>query len=145
MILNALPILFCLYIDELLCHANDSGVGCHIGYMPCRSWVCRWCCDHGPICASYTKDVVYLWKFAIKHNVLFNASKTICMKIGNNFRELGLNVTLHGTALVWKNKIKYLGNIVTLDLSDSTGVTLKLAFLFRRWINWMWNSTKFRA
>ena len=27
------PILFCLYIDELLNRINESGLGCHIGHL----------------------------------------------------------------------------------------------------------------
>ena len=72
------------------------------------------------------QELLYISEsFVIEYNVLFNASKTMCMKIGNNFREPRVNVTLHGTALVWKDKVKHLGNILTHDLRDSADVTLK--------------------
>ena len=120
------PILFCVYIDELLCRINDSGVGCHSGHM----------CFAG---SGYADDVVIMVpsvralqellyiseSFAIEYNVLFNASQTMCMKIGSNFREPRVDVTLHGTAVVWNDKVKHLGNILTHDLSDSADVTLK--------------------
>ena len=50
------------------------------------------------------QELLYISEsFAIEYNALFNASKTMCMKIGNNFREHRVDVTLHGTALVWKD------------------------------------------
>ena len=120
------PILFCVYIDELLCRINDSGVGCHIGHM---SFAGSGYADDVVIMAPSVRalqELLYISEsFAIEYNVLFNASKTMCMKIGNNFREPRVNVTLHGTALVWKDKVKHLGNILTHDLRDAADVTLK--------------------
>ena len=120
------PILFCVYIDELLCRINDSGVACHIGHM---SFAGSGYADDGVIMAPSVRalqELLYMSEsFAIEYNVLFNASKTMCMKIGNNCREPRVDVTLHGTALVWKDKVKHLGSILTHDLRDSADVTIK--------------------
>ena len=70
-------ILSSVYINELLCRINDSGVGCHIGHMSFAG-------------AGYADDVVIMVisvrafqellyiseSFATEYNVLFNASKT---------------------------------------------------------------------
>ena len=98
-----------------------------------------------PSVRTFQEPLYISESLSIKYNVLFNAIITMCMKIGNNFREPRVDVTLHGTALVWNDKVKHLGNILTHDLSDSTDVTLKMAFLYLMSINWMWNSTKCQA
>ena len=51
------------------------------------------------------------------------ASGTICMTI---IRASRVNITLHATALVWKNKIKHLENILTHGLNDYADVVLTL-------------------
>ena len=99
---------------------------CYIGHM---SFAGSGYADDVVIMAPSVRalqELLYISEsFAIEYNALFNASKTMCMKIGNNFREPRVDVTLHGTALVWKDKVKHLGNILTHDLRDSADVTLK--------------------
>ena len=81
------PILFCVYIYELLCRINDN----HIDHM---SFTGSGYADDVVIMAQSGRalqELLYIPEsFAIEYKVLFNASKTMCMKIGNNFKSLQL-------------------------------------------------------
>ena len=70
------PILFCIYVDELLVSSRNSGVGCYIG-------------PHFYGCLSYADDIILLnptvsgtnkmlsicEKYAQEHNIRFNTKK----------------------------------------------------------------------
>ena len=72
------PLLFNVYLDELISFIREQGVGCHINGMFVGAF-------------SYADDVTLLaphWygikcnagtRFADSHNLLFNSSKTKCM------------------------------------------------------------------
>ena len=111
------PILFCLYIDELLNRINSSGLGCHIGHLSFAGL------GYADDVTTLTPSVSALQSilricedFGIEYNVIFNCKKTICMRVGSGGRPPERSVTLNGTKLIWNKKVKHLGNIVTHDL-----------------------------
>jgi len=120
------PILFCVYIDELLCRIINSGLGCHIGHM---SFAGIGYADDVAILAPSVRSLQKLLHicedFAVEYNVIFNAKKTMCINLGKGSREPSVRVTLHGTILLWKDTVKHLGCILMRDLSDAADVTLK--------------------
>ena len=120
------PILFCLYIDELLNRINSSGLGCHIGHL---SYSGLGYADDVTVLTPSVKSlqsILYICEeFAKEYNVLFNCKKTVCMRVGSQGRPPERTVTLNGTNLTWEKKVKHLGNIVTHDLRDSDDINLK--------------------
>lgn len=120
------PILFCVYIDELLNRINDSGIGCHVGHT---SYAGLGYADDVNMLVPSTRGLQKLLyiceEFANEYNVQFNASKTVCMRIGSNGRTPIRTVTLNGTPVKWKRIIKHLGNIITCDLNDNDDIIFK--------------------
>jgi len=53
------PVLFCVYIDELLTSLHRAGIGCHIGYMFVGA-------------LAYADDLIFLCceEYALEHDVL---------------------------------------------------------------------------
>ena len=66
-------------------------------------------------------------KFAEEYNVMLNAKKTMCIRIGGDGEPPKVCVKLNGTTVTWKKKVKYLGNLISHNLSDSEDVFLKTA------------------
>ena len=120
------PILFCLYIDELLIRIKDSGLGCHIGHL---SYASLGYADDvsamSPSIKALQSILNICEKFGAEYNVLFNSKKTICMKVGGGGRPPERNVYLNGNKLCWSKKVRHLGNIITHDLNDSEDINLK--------------------
>ena len=79
------PILFCVYIDELLKRINDSGIGCHIGHL---SYAGVGYADDVDILAPSIQSLQELLHicedFGVEYNVLFNPKKTSCIQISTN-------------------------------------------------------------
>ena len=120
------PILFCVYIDELLNRINRSGIGCHIVHLSYAG--CGYADDAGLISPSVTalqKLLCICEKFADEYDVLFNAKKTICIKIGSDGEPPVKPVMLHGSVISWAKCIKHLGNMINVDLSDEADIALK--------------------
>ena len=120
------PILFCVYIDELLTRINESGLGCHIGHL---SYAGAGYADDVGLLTPSTRALQKLLhiceKFGHEYNVIFNAKKTVCMRIGSNGEPPTRVIKLNDTAVVWRTRIKHLGNILTPDLSDKCDIEYK--------------------
>ena len=120
------PILFCLYIDELLLRINNSGLGCHIGHLSYAGL--GYADDVTTITPSVSslQSVLYICEeFAEEYNVSFNCKKTVCMRVGSGGRPPERDVTLNGTKLIWSKKVKHLGNTITHDLKDTEDINMK--------------------
>ena len=120
------PILFCVYIDELLNRINSSGLGCHIGH---KSYSGLGYADDVTILTPAVRALQSILNicedFAIEYNVLFNAKKSICMRVGSDGIPPNRLVSLSGSVLKWHKKVKHLGNIVKHNLDDSDDVEFK--------------------
>jgi hypothetical protein len=71
------PILFCVYIDDLLLELADSGVGCYIGLNFCGA--IAYADDIVLICPTPTamrKLLIICDTFASKYDIVFNADKS---------------------------------------------------------------------
>ena len=120
------PILFCIYIDELLVRINESGLGCHIGHL---SFAGLGYADDVTAMApsvSAMQSILHICEeFALEYNVLWNCKKTICMRIGSGGVPPQRQLTLNGTVLNWASKVKHLGNMVNHDLKDNVDMVYK--------------------
>jgi hypothetical protein len=114
------PLLFCVYIDDLLLGLKELGYGCFVGNL-----------FYGVV--AYANDIIlmapslcalramldYCANFATTHNITFNASKCSCVRFSlRNLSVVQFVVILQGARLLWCNKIKHLGHILLASLSS---------------------------
>ena len=118
------PILFTVYLDELLQHLAQLDIGCHLGHH-----------FVGLVC--YADDIALLApspsalrmllqeceQFAADHNLIFNAAKTqfICLSSNPKLKCLG-KFSFMGHRLEFSDTALHLGYVLhcTLDDSDDT-------------------------
>ena len=118
------PLLFAVYIDELLSDLSSCGVGCYCG-------------DLFAGCVCYADDIVLLApcqsalrtmlsicsNFATAHKLEFNTSKTqlICFR---KTRHCSFPVLIHlnGHLLHPSDKVVHLGHILTYNLRDTDDI-----------------------
>ena len=120
------PILFCIYIDELLVRINESGLGCHIGHL---SFAGLGYADDVTTSApslSAMQSILHICEeFALEYNVLWNCKKTVCMRIGGGGIPPEKPLTLNGNVLSWSSSVKHLGNMINHDLKDTVDINYK--------------------
>ena len=104
------PILFNLYVDELIKKLRRNGDGCYFST-----------CFVG--CILYTDDLLLLSPtvaglqrmldvcsiYGAMYNILFNPAKTISVAIGNRHCSCIAPVYIDGQPIVWVDQLKYLG------------------------------------
>ena len=128
----ASPILFTIYMDDLIKQLEIDGTGCWRGpyFM-------------GAIC--YADDIILLCpsvkglrhmldtcnNFAQGHGMKFNPSKSECIKFGGKPGHLP-SMYLEGHSLLWKDSVKHLGNILNSGLNDIDDMLRKRGDLFSR-------------
>ena len=113
-------------MDELIGRLKDSGIGCHIGKQFYGGF--GYADDLKVLCPSVTglqKMINICEKFGKDYDVLFNAKKTLGICYGNVDSTTIRSVYLNGVAIKWHNDVKYLGNILSRDLSDAADIKLK--------------------
>ena len=121
------PILFIVYIDELIVILRHSGIGCHmgghyvgaIGYADDLTLV-------SPSIRALNNMLSICSKFAEEYNITFNTTKTVCIKYGSDIIEHEL-VKLNGCTIAWSDKVKHLGYIVNNKLTDTDDCASKSA------------------
>lgn len=114
------PVLFNLYINELIEELSSTRVGCQVGGVRVNN-------------LSYADDMVLLSpsvngirqliniceKYATRHHLTYNVKKTEVMIFKHKKGpDVILPISLCGTVLKIVTKFKYLGHIVTENLSD---------------------------
>jgi len=122
------PILFCIYIDSLLCALQNSGVGCYIGYMFLGA-------------LAYADDIVLLAptpsamrtmlalcdSFADDLHIVFNAKKSKCIHIGPELKlPYGSPEFFIGDmAIEFVDKWPHLGHIISATRDDKADIMSK--------------------
>ena len=124
---NLSPLLFNVYIDDLLHRLQMVQIGCHIGHRPVNALAYA---DDvvllSPSRAGLQKLVQMCETFAVSRDIKFNDKKTVCMMFNpqrpHQFTHLSGSqspvVTLGGTVLTWVDHFKYLGHVLDCNLSD---------------------------
>jgi hypothetical protein len=123
------PLLYSIYNDILLERLKEKGDGCWIAnnYYGALSYADD-LCILSPTVSGLRKMLNTCEIYGNEYDVLFNPSKTQCMKFsreGTNCSN-NVNVSLCGKNLSWVNCFKYLGNWISADLSEYSEVTKKL-------------------
>ena len=110
------PTLFCMYFDELLRRLRETDVGCHVGHM---SYTAFGYADALLLLSPSIHGLEILVKtsesFASEYGVTFNAKKIECICFSKNACPLQRQVNVNGQRVKWKDKVKYLGIILTND------------------------------
>ena len=113
-------------MDVLLERLKDSGIGCYLGnkfyggfgYADDLKILC-------PSVSGLQKMINICEIFSNEYDVMFNAKKTFAICYGSNSSTIVRNIYLNGAILEWKLNVKYLGNILSHDLSDAADIKRK--------------------
>ena len=120
------PILFKVYIDELLLRLKQHDFGCHIGNR--FVWGLCYADDLtklSPAVRGLQKMVGICEEFANVYSVMFNSGKTLCMCLGRMPEYPQPQIYLNGMILQWAKNARHLGNIITSQIKDDTDIQLK--------------------
>jgi len=120
------PLLFTIYMDVLLDKLQKNGVGCWLQnqFFGCLCYADDLCL----LCPSVTglqKMLHICEEFGKEYNIIFNASKTQCIKFNRAKTKDDLNIVFDGKLLEWTDKLKYLGNWLQYNLSEDTEISHK--------------------
>ena len=128
------PILFTLYIDDLLMDLKDQGVGCF--------WDSYFV---GALC--YADDLVLLAPspsalrmmirccedFAVSHGLRFNASKTQLIRFSHSLSSsCHVCIQFCGQQLSFIDTVTHLGHLLNYNLSDAPDINHKLRDMVRK-------------
>ena len=123
------PILFAVYIDVLLVKLEKSGYGCHVGH---EYFGVLGSADDlsllAPTIHSLRKMLSICEKFGIDYDVVYNATKTVCIHFNGkpSYGDDPHDIYLNGSRLNWVKTIKHLGNIVSWNLSEQAEIKAKM-------------------
>ena len=120
------PVLFCIYMDELINRLQKSGVGCRIGKQFYGGF--GYADDIHVLCPSINglQKMIYTCEFfGEEYDVTFNAKKTMAMCYGKDIPPYTRNIILNGTPIVWQKSAKYLGNMLSHDRGDADDICYK--------------------
>ena len=128
---NLSPLLFNVYIDDLLCELQMSPVGCHVGN--CAVNVLAYADDIVLLSPSRTgleMLVRQAEQFAMARDIRFNVKKTVCMlfypqrpySVSHLMNSKPPVIILNGHKLAWVDDFKYLGHVLTSSLRDSADI-----------------------
>ena len=121
------PILFSVYMDELILHLKSLSIGCHIG-------------NHYVGAIVYADDIVLICPsvrglrsminaavdFAKGHSILFNPAKSYGIKFSRTGEMYnGSEVFIDGKPLQWKRSGKYLGTMLSSTLDSAEDINAK--------------------
>ena len=126
------PILYCVYIDDLLSALAKSGVGCYIGsnFVGALAYA-----DDivviAPTATAMRKLLSICVEYATEYCISFNASKSKCLAmLPVNRRELNnyLNeccLTVNDQPIELVQSFQHLGHTITSQLNDVSDITAK--------------------
>ena len=119
------PVLFNVYLDEMLQRLEYDGTGCWIGnkyfgviaYADDVTLLC-------PTLAGLQKMICTCENFSKEYQMEFNFKKTVCVKFGRHI-PCNQTVYLNGIILPWHNHAKHLGNVLSSDISECKEISKK--------------------
>ena len=105
------PILFAVYVDELLSSITDSGLGCHVKHIPLNIFMYA---DDLILSSSSVHDLQKMVNICTNSleslNMKINEKKSICIKFGPSFVYLPYKISIASSVIPWSNKLRYLGS-----------------------------------
>ena len=130
----ASAVLFSVYLDELLSRLERAGIGCHINdnfygafaYADDLTLL-------APTIGGLSQMINVMEAYGTEYMVKFNPNKTKCMAFPprkNITAELPV-ITVAGRDVEWVEKFKYLGTLITPNLTDRIDIENKRAHFIR--------------
>ena len=120
------PILFCVYIVDLLNRINNSGLGCHVGHLSFAGiGYADDLCILSPSLTALQKLLYVCENFAKEYEILFNAKKIVYIKIGSDCKFPTRTMRIFDAAIPWTTRANHLGNLINFDLSDDADISVK--------------------
>jgi hypothetical protein len=128
------PVLFTVYIDELLGGLQSIGVGCHWKSLFVGA-VCY--ADDlallAPSPAALRLMLRFCEDFAVSHGLNFNSSKTQLIRFGRCKSSTSSDLFLFcDSSLSLLDSVTHLGHVISYDLDDSEDVILKSRDMVRK-------------
>ena len=122
----ASPVLFTVYMDELLLRLEDSGIGCKvgshyfgsIGYADDLSLVC-------PTLQGFQKMITICECFGDEYGVKYNPVKSVALHMTKKNSSTPPEVKLAGQPIKWVKTAKHLGNYIRSDFRETDEVAHK--------------------
>lgn len=107
------PILFTVYIDELLTRLSQCGDGCYVGRRFHGAFgYADDVCLLSPSLAGLTRMLSVCDDFALEYKVKFNASKSKLIAYGDSATAAPANVSFMGGNVTTEKSAIYLGNLI---------------------------------
>jgi Reverse transcriptase (RNA-dependent DNA polymerase) len=126
------PVLFSLYIDDLLLSLSRCGVGCYIG-------------PHFVGALAYADDIVLIAptagamrrllslcsEYAKEFNISFNAGKSKCLMVAPGTRRSDLgrhrphDFVIDGQSIAYVHSFKHLGHVISSTQTDNEDIALR--------------------
>ena len=118
------PTLFCIYLDELLHRLKTGRAGCRMGTRFCGALAYA---DDLTLISPSLKGLPSMIRaceeFGVEYDIVFNGSKAVCIMFGPNI--VTSSIFMSGVQLVWKSKVKHLGNTLNSKLNDKDDIIHK--------------------
>jgi endonuclease/exonuclease/phosphatase family metal-dependent hydrolase len=124
------PVLFCIYIDDLLIKLSHSGVGCYMGldFVGALAYA-----DDivllAPTPSAMRKMLSVCDAYAVDYDIVFNADKSKFLVIPSNSRRriysdmCQCRFFIGGNSIENVNQYTHLGHIITSSQSDTEDIT----------------------
>ena len=121
------PVLFCVYIDGLLCRLKTANVSCFVGNV----FLGALCYADDLTLLAPTADAMRKMLdissgYACEHGISFNACKSKCILFssGRKFgKEFIPGFHINGSFIEYVKSWPHLGNIISEDQSDSLSIS----------------------
>ena len=132
------PILFTVYVDELIARLQASGLGCNIG----RSYIGVLGCAVdltllSPSVNALSNMFGICEEYAKEYDIVFNCKKTVGIQFGNRCNNWVIK--LNGNEIKWQRSVKHLENIIDQKLSDVEDCRFKKSILIGNVNNFIGN------
>lgn len=104
------PVLFSVYVNEVIMKLCDSGHGCRIGdmFLGCVMYADDLILISASLCDL--QAMVNICSSELdKIDMKINSKKSQVIRFGNSYRKLCKNITINGTEICCVDKLKYLG------------------------------------
>ena len=119
------PLLFTVYMDELLTRLQQSDVGCHIGHRFVGALAYA---DDLTLLAPDQNALACMIQicsaFAAEYLLTFNAKKTVCIKIGAERTNLD-TLRVDNIPVKWEDTCLHLGYKINSRITDTEDCNLK--------------------
>jgi hypothetical protein len=124
------PLLFNVYIDDLIADLQNNGAGCWVGSQYYGAIVYA---DDilllAPTISALSEMLQICETFGKRHGLNFNSKKTVCVHFHADAKCESLSslpvVTLNGETLVWCKTAKHLGHTLTCCLQSNKDINIK--------------------